>query len=348
MTSHRVLITGIGGNVGQGVLKALRASAMDFHVVGIDMEALSAGFSLVDRYYQTPRTGDPAFYISFEAIAREEALEAIYVCSPTELEFFAGHKAELEAELELSIFVNPTDVVSIGSDKLKTAEFLRESGFAYPETVLSTDAIGLERLIERYGFPMFAKPRVGFSSRNVFVINSLAELQAASALVPDLVVQRYLPDPQAEYTAATLSGSDKKVRAQIILRRDLLQGTTYRTELIEDKHLQEQVVQIVEALGAIGPCNLQFRVLDGTAYVFEINPRFSGTSGIRYLYGFNDCEMIFNLLHLKLEVQQPVLHKAVVLRYWNEICIPEASFQDLREKRMQHHGAATIVREIPA
>jgi carbamoyl-phosphate synthase large subunit len=348
MTVHRVLITGIGGNVGQGVLKALRASAMDFHVVGIDMEALSAGFSLVDTYYQTPRTGDPAFYNSFEAIAREEALEAIYVCSPTELEFFTDHKAELEAELELSIFVNPPEVVRIGSDKMKTAEFLRNAGFAFPETVISTDAEGVERLIEQHGFPLIAKPRVGFSSRNVFLVNSRQEILAASVLVPDLVVQQYLPDSLAEYTAATLSGSDQKVRALIILRRDLLQGTTYRTELIEDKSFDEQMIRIVESLGAIGPCNLQFRVMDGVAYVFEINPRFSGTSGIRYLYGFNDCEMIFDLLHLKNEVPQPELRKAVVLRYWNEIFIPEISFQDLRDGSAKHAGVETIIREIPA
>ena len=348
MTGHRVLITGIGGNIGQGVLKALRASGKAFYVVGIDMEALSAGFSLVDRYYQTPRTGDAAFYNVFEAIAREEALEAVYVCSPSELEFFAGHKAELEDELGLSIFVNPPEVVSIGSDKLKTAEFLRDAGFAFPATVISSDAEGLERLIEQHGFPLIAKPRAGFSSRNVFLVNSPTEIQAAAVLVPDLIVQQYLPDLQSEYTAAMLSGADKKVRALIILRRDLLQGTTYRTELIEDESLNDQVVRIVEALGAIGPCNLQFRVIDGTAYVFEINPRFSGTSGIRYLYGFNDCEMIFDLLHLKNEVEQPKLRKAVVLRYWNEIAIPDISFQDLRDGSAKHAGVETIIREIPA
>ena len=348
MTGHRVLVTGIGGNVGQGVLKALRASGKAFHVIGIDMEALSAGFSLVDRYYQTPRTGDPAFYNAFEAIAREEALEAVYVCSPSELEFFAGYKTKLEEELGLSIFVNPPEVVRIGSDKLKTADFLRDAEFPFPETVMSTDEAGVERLIQQHGFPLIAKPRAGFSSRNVFLVNSLGELRAAATLISDLIVQRYLPDEKSEYTAATLSGHDKKVRALIILRRDLLQGTTYRTELVEDQNLDDQVVRIVETLGAVGPCNLQFRVMDGMAYVFEINTRFSGTSGIRYLYGFNDCEMIFDLLHLKNEVQQPKLRKAVVLRYWNEIFIPEVSFQDLRDGRAKHAGVETIIREIPA
>lgn len=348
MTAHRVLITAIGGNVGQGVLKSLRASGKAFYVVGIDMEALSAGFSLVDSYYQTPRTDNPAFRSALEKIAREDALEAIYVCSPAELEFFAKYKEELEGDLDLSVFVNPLEVVSIGSDKLKTADFLRAAGFAFPETVLCTDEEGVERLIAQQGFPLIAKPRAGFSSRNVFLLNSRQEILAASVLVPNLVLQQYIPDSQAEYTAATLSGADQKVRALIILRRDLLQGTTYRTELIADKSLEQQIIRIVESLGAIGPCNLQFRLIDGVAYVFEINPRFSGTSGIRYLYGFNDCELIFDLLHLKNEVKQPELRKAVVLRYWNEIFIPDVSFQDLRDGRAKHAGVETIIREIPA
>lgn len=345
MPSYRVLITGIGGNVGQGVLKSLRAAHKAYHIIGIDMEPLSAGFSLVDSYYQTPRTSDPTFRSALEEIVKKENPEAIYVCSPSELQFFSSNKMTLEEELGLSIFVNPPEVIRIGSDKLKTAEFLLASGFPAPESVLATDTDGVHRLIERYGLPLMVKPRSGFSSRNVFVVNSLEEIQAATTLVPDLIVQRYLPDGQSEYTAATLSGADRKVRALITFRRDLLQGTTYRTELLEDANIDHQVVQIVEALGAVGPCNLQFRLLDGTPYVFEINPRFSGTSGIRYLYGFNDCDMIFDLLHLGIEVGQPALRKAVVLRYWNEICILDATFQDLRDNRLRHSGVQTVIQK---
>ncbi len=346
MTTRRVLITGIGGNVGQGVLKALRAGRASYHIVGIDMEPLSAGFSLVDSHYQTPRTGDPTFQKTFERIVNDEAVEAVYVCSPTELSFFASHKEEFESKLGVSVFVNPLPVVSIGSDKLKTIEFLRDAGFCFPETAEASDDAAVEALIETYGLPVIAKPRMGFSSRNVFLLDSREKIRAAATLVPDLIVQRYLPDDREEFTAATLSGADQKVRALIVFRRDLIQGTTYRTELVEDAHLDREVVRIVETLGAVGPCNLQFRVVDGMVYVFEINPRFSGTSGIRYLYGFNDCEMAFDLLHLKTEVTQPTLNKAVVLRYWNEICIPNAGFDDLREGRAKHDGYETVIREI--
>jgi carbamoyl-phosphate synthase large subunit len=336
MNRHRVLITGIGGNVGQGVLKSLRASSRSFQIVGIDMEILSAGFSLVDGYYQTPRTSHPDFPSALRNIAKEEELEAIYVCSPSELQFFATHREQLESELGLSVFVNPPEVIQMGSDKLQTAEFLAASGFRSPKTVLANDDEGVIRLIDECGFPLIMKPRDGFSSKNVFLVNSLKQIEAASTLVPNLIVQQYLPNDSAEYTAATLSGPDKKVRGHIVLRRDLLQGTTYRTELIQDEKIDREVVNIVERLGAVGPCNLQFRLLENEVCVFEINPRFSGTGGIRYLYGFNDCEMIFELFRLGMEVKQPELNKAVVLRYWNEVYIPNASFEDLRTGKMKH------------
>jgi carbamoyl-phosphate synthase large subunit len=343
MKPHRVLVTAVGGNIGQGVIKALRAAKRPFFIVGIDMERLSAGFSLADRYYGMPRTTDPAFKRELESIARNEALEAIYVCSPTELEFFSSHKEQLERELSLTVLVNPVEIVRIGSDKLKTANFLREVGLPSLKTVLATDEEGLDRIITELGFPLIVKPRAGFSSRNVFVLNSREEIRAASRLIPELVVQEYLPDFSSEYTAATLSGSDGKVRASIILHRDLIQGTTYRTELVQNEHLGDQVARIVNALGAIGICNLQFRLVNETVFVFEANPRFSGSCGIRYLYGFNEAEMAFELLRLGLDVQQPELRPAVVLRYWNEIFISGASFQTLRDGRHKHSGTQTII-----
>src|SRR5262249_48782944 len=74
----------------------------------------------------------------------------------------------------------------------------------------------------------------------------------------------------------------------------------------------------------------QFRIRDGQPFVFEVNPRFSGTAGIRYQYGFNDAEMAFELFRLGEEVRQPELRPAVVLRYWDEIIIPGVNFATVR------------------
>lgn len=331
MSQYRVLITGIGGNIGQGILKSLRATGRPFQVTGVDMEPLSAGFFLSDQYERVSRTTDPAFRGEFAQIVERHGIEAVYVSSPSELEFFSCERPDLEHKLGVTIFVNPIDVIRTGADKFLTSRFLERHGLPYIPTALGSDRRGVERLAGDFGFPLIVKPRRGFSSRNVFLVNSVAEVESACRLIPDLVVQRYVSDPFCEYTAGTMSGEDGKVRAVIVLHRRLIQGTTYQTELVRDEVLEHEVVRVVEALGVTCVCNLQFRMLDGQMFIFEINPRFSGTCGIRYLYGFNDPEMVFDLLHLRREVSKPELRPSVVLRYWNEVVVPGASFADLQE-----------------
>jgi len=336
MQQHRVLITAVGGNIGQGIVKALRATKRNFYIVGIDMEPLSAGFSLVESYYVTPRTGAPSFKVEIEKIIKKEMIEAIYVCSPTELEFFSNYKEEMENKNDMTIFVNPIEVVRVASDKLRTVDFLKGKNFDYPKTVIATDEGGLRELISLYGFPLIAKPRKGFTSKNVFIINSYEEIIASRTLVNDLIIQRYIPDSMSEYTASVVSGRDKKAKATIILHRILNQGTTYRTELFQEHMITKQIIDIANELGVVGVCNLQFKIFEGKVYVFEINPRFSGTVGIRYLYGFNDAEMVFDHFRLGLDIKQPQLKQGVVLRYWNEIYISGATFETLHSGKALH------------
>ena len=52
--------------------------------------------------------------------------------------------------------------------------------------------------------------------------------------------------------------------------------------------------------------------------VLEINPRFSGTTGIRANFGFNDVEMSINELVLNHKFIQPVIKSGFVLRYFEE------------------------------
>lgn len=328
---HRVLVTAVGGNIGQGVVKALRSGLRDYFIVGTDMEPRSAGFSFVDRASVTPAAGADGMMAALTAIVETERIEAIYVCSPHELEFFSRARLDLERATGTRVLVNPEPVVRVGQDKLETTRFLETHGFPSPETALAEDGPAVDRLIERWGFPVIAKPRRGWTSVNVFTIRCRAALDAARVLVPDLVVQRYLPDAAAEYTAGVVGSAAARRFAWIVLRRDLTQGTTYRTELAQDPAIGAQVVAMAQALGVEGACNFQFRLVGGQPFVFEINPRFSGTSGIRYLYGFNDPEMAFEQICLGQPIVQPPVRPGVVLRYWNEVHLPEAAFESMGE-----------------
>jgi carbamoyl-phosphate synthase large subunit len=320
--THRVLVTAVGGNVGQGVVKALRAGARQYTIIGTDMEPASAGFAMVDRARVTPPAADPSFIAGLIALIQAERIEAVFVCSPPELPHFAAGRAAIEAATGARVLINPARVLEIGGDKLATARFLETHGFPFPETAAADDAQAVDALISRWGFPVIGKPRRGASSINVFRLESRAAIDAARTLVPGLVIQRALPVDGNEFTAGVVGSAAARTFASIALRRDLIQGTTYRTELAESADVTSAIVAMAQALGVEGPCNFQFSVVDGEVLVFEINPRFSGTSGIRYLYGFNDPELVLEQTCLGLPLVQPELKPGVVLRYWNELYLP--------------------------
>ena len=59
-----------------------------------------------------------------------------------------------------------------------------------------------------------------------------------------------------------------------------LAGNTYRAWVALSTVLK-QATSVVQQLGIVGPCNVQLRLTDRGAIPFEINPRFSGTTGMR-------------------------------------------------------------------
>ncbi len=59
--SLNVLVLGVGGNVSQGILKALALSQIPCRVIGACINTLSFGLYTVDRAYISPAASDPAF-----------------------------------------------------------------------------------------------------------------------------------------------------------------------------------------------------------------------------------------------------------------------------------------------
>ena len=53
-TSKTVLVTGIGGNVGQGILRNIRTIYPDLRLVGTDIGRATAGHYFCDAFHQTP------------------------------------------------------------------------------------------------------------------------------------------------------------------------------------------------------------------------------------------------------------------------------------------------------
>ena len=313
----KVLITGAGALLGQGVIRSLRASTLDVRIVAVDPSPLSIGLYWADERYLVPLASDPAYLERFTAILERTKPDAVLVGTDVELELLARHRAELEARFETLIVVSSPKVVRIADDKHATYAFLREHGFPYPRSSLAEDHL---ELVREVGFPLIVKPRVGARSVGVRKVTDLDQLKQHLASIADPIVQECVASPDQEYTAGALC-FDGEVAGSIVMRRDLRDGNTYRAYVEEYPDLNEWVARFAAALQPHGPVNFQFGLHDGVPKVFEINARFSGTTHFRTLAGFNEVEHTLRRLVLGERPEIPKARPLVILRHWTETAL---------------------------
>ncbi len=315
----KVLVTGAGALLGQGIIRSLLESSLSPEIVAADPSPLSAGLYWTQRRHLVPMANDPSYSGAFERILERERPDAVIPGTDVELLLFAEHRARWESQFGTRVIVSSPDVVRIADDKYLTYRFFRDHGFAAPDSCLP----GEERaLIERVGFPLIVKPRVGARSVGVVKVSSAHELARALEKPDGLVIQECVATERAEYTAGTLT-FEGRCDATIVMRRDLRDGNTYRAYVDSFPELNEQVRRLAEALGAHGPANFQFRLDDrGNVKVFEINGRFSGTTPLRMRAGFNEVEMVLRRVLLGEAVTQPAVRPMTILRYFTETVVP--------------------------
>jgi len=313
----KVLVTGAGALLGQGILRALKASPLRPRLVAVDPSPLSAGLYWADRAHQVPLARDPEYLDALCGILAEERPDAVLVGTDVELEVLSADRERLESRFQTHVIVARPGAVAIADDKYLTAQFLASKGFAAPISVLPGEE---DAIIEQVGFPLVVKPRVGARSVGVWVVHDRPALDRAVRSLDAPVVQECVAPHADEFTAGTIT-FDGTCHASIVMRRDLRDGNTYRAFVQEWPELNAQVRRMAEALDARGPANFQFRLDDGVVKVFEINARFSGTTPLRHLAGFSEVDLVLRHVVLGEPVEQPAVEPMTILRHWSETVV---------------------------
>ncbi len=338
-TPITVLAPGVGGNVSQGILKALARSTLSCRVIGADISALQMGLYTTDVGYISPWAHDPAFVDWLVALCNRERVDIILTgCEPV-ISTLARHREYIESETDAVCLVNNEAVMDICDDKLRTCDWLKAQGFAYPDYAAAENIDAVRCLADRCGFPLLAKLRGGGGAQGMLIINDIRDI-AYIARKPGYVAQEYLGEDDAEYTVGCFCDRNGKLLGSIVLWRALLQGTTYRAVAGEYPDVRHEAERIAAALGPIGPCNIQLRMTERGPICFEINPRFSGAAPIRAHFGFNEVDAA--LRHFVLGEPAPALPNVVsgiALRYWNELYIPPEAVHALESNGRINNAA---------
>lgn len=324
-----VLVLGVGGNVSQGIQKALRLASTPTRTVAGCIDATSPGLYVADRAVISPLAADPRFMPWLLDICRGEAIDAVLSGNEDVLAAIAPRVQEIRDETGAVCVVSSPDVLAIGQDKLLTCRWLEQHGLPVPGYADASDAAAVAALVARHGFPLIAKPRSGKGAQGIFSIEDAEALERD--IGNDVLLQEQLGDPSEEFTAGCFCDRDGRLSATIVLRRTLHAGTTYTAELGDHPRVREAAERIVQALRPLGPCNVQLRLRDGEPVPFELNVRFSGTTPLRARMGVNEVDAA--LRHFVLDEPVPPMTPAdsgVALRYWNEIYVPRQALEQLR------------------
>lgn len=312
---------GVGGNVSQGILKSLALSDLRLRVVGACIDARSAGLYLTETAYVSPPAADPRFIDWLFEVCAAERVDAVLSGVEPVLDAIGPEAKRLHDETGAFAVVSGPEALAMGADKLATVRWLAARGLNAPRSADAGDPAAVDELVADVGLPLIAKPRRGKGSAGVLEVADGDDL-AYVARRGGYLVQETLGTDEDEYTVATFSDRDGRVRGVTALRRGLAAGTTAWAEAGEFPEVAAEAERIAAELRPLGPLNVQLRLHDGRPTAFELNVRFSGTAPIRARLGFNDVDAALRHFVLGDDVELAPIASGLALRYWNEIYAP--------------------------
>ena len=322
MKQASIMVSGAGSLFGQGIIKCLRMGHPDLEltIAGLDYFETAVGFHWCDTSALLPDFLAPDIHEDywFDRLCEEvdrNGSQFLFIGADFELLPLARRASELHARTGCTAIVSPENVVRTCNDKYQTAIFLQEAGLPAPRSWLPDD---MDLAVEDLGFPLLIKPRFGARSRGVAVIHDQEQLRTAIGETDDPVIQEYLPGDDGEFTCGVML-VDGNLDSVCALRRQLKDGNTSIAYSEPATEIESYCARVAKSLNPFGPLNIQLRLKNGQPYVFEINPRFSGTTIFRAHFGINEPMRILRQL-CGLDVEEaPRPHSGRIVRYFEEL-----------------------------
>lgn len=318
-----VLVTGVGAPPGVSIMKALRHSELKPRIIATDAEPLSVGLFRADAGYLLPRADrHPEDYLRrLTQLCSDERIDLIVPGSEIEMKILAPRRQEIEEETGATLALNDAQWIDVFTDKWRTVEELRGSGIAVPDSVLPADDRDLAAFLENRGYPLIIKPRFGSGSKQVFRIESTAQLEFFRSYVPQPILQEYLEPDDEEYTVGVYKSRSGAEVFQIAFHRSLAAGLTYKAKVVFAEDIAEVCRAFARAFDVWGAFNIQLRRTAGGVKVFEVNLRPSSSAVMRAHFGFNELDLTLRDLFYQQPLKSPEVRGGYAFRYWDEVYV---------------------------
>lgn len=324
----KIGVTGVGGGVGQSILKSLADT--DYDIIAFDSEPLAAGLFKTKKSYLVPYANNQNYIVRLLEICQREKILLLFPGLDAELMKLSESKSRFE-KIGTTIVVSSPEVIKISDNKAETYNTLFKKGISIPTTYLAKEFA----LLKNKKFPVILKQmKGGASSKNVFLIKGIKDWNTVNEKldkkISNFIAMDYIEGDEYTCGTITLGGKCKGV---IVMRRILRSGDTYKCFTEKNQVIESEVRKLVEIIKPFGACNIQLRLKNNKPYVFEINARCSGTTASRTLCGFNEPKMIADYL-IKEEEPKYEIKEQTILRYFNELVVDNNKIKELKENKV--------------
>ncbi|WP_261250630.1 ATP-grasp domain-containing protein [Laspinema olomoucense] len=327
----KVMIAGVGGaSLGTEIYKALQLTK-SYEIYGCDISSTAYGLYEV------------GFAKTYLVNRHDYVASVINACMDTGVKWLIpggeqpmlllGAASDSLTNSGIYLLANSPEIISCFSNKQETFSKLAQHGVAIPQTV----AINQISDLNIVGLPCIIKPSTGTGgSHSVFFAVTEDEAMIYAEFIrrngSQPIAQEYIDIEEGEFTIGVLSLPDQQIAGSIALRRDLnaklsigyrgrggIISSGYSQGYIDEyQEICQQAELIAQSIGSCGPINIQARVRDNKILPFEINPRFSASTYLRAMAGFNEVDMMLKYFELGIKPQKPVIQAGWYLRSLSE------------------------------
>lgn len=336
------LLTGAGAPGTPGVLTCLRGAPQELRLIGVDMDANAPSRKDFDAFYTVPAAKEENFISSVMEIALKENVDIIIPCVTRELAKFANAR-ELFQEKGICVATMDPQTIEVANNKGKLLTAMKEAGLPTADFYLANTIEEVEAAFQKLGYPQKAvcvKAVEGNGSRAVRLVDAnismsnlffnekpngmyiskhdlMLLLKEKSVFPKELMLMQALPGE--EYSVDLITENGETLVAVCRKGMQVVSSNQTMSVVVDEPEIIEHCKKVVALLKLSGNIGFDLKCDEnGTAFVLEINPRFTG--GIVTCLAANaNMPWLGICSWLKMPVEQPQLRVGVKMqRYWNE------------------------------
>ncbi len=310
------MITSVGSLVGQNILDSLHSNRKKLRIIATNSALDAANNYRCDRTYLVPLAADEKEYIAnLVNIIEREKPDLIIPGRDDDIIILAKLKEQMLAFKE-NFLTGSKEFAYIMDDKVKSFQFAEKYDLPFAPTVSSSaqnTKAETQKLIEKFGFPVIAKPSKGNGSRGIWVVTNQDQLDKVIN-EPNYAIQPLFGQKDIEldttfgipfiweipekslHAVQVLITKEGEVGPSLGFTSEMVGGKCERMDLNEDPELLEianKFAGYAAKEGWRGTFNIQFKKDPKYGFqAIEMNGRFSGGTSARYYLGFDEVTWV--------------------------------------------------------